>query len=109
MAQVTLNIPDIVIDVLDFLDRTFGYAEELEFAPSAIEIGDIVTDHVSGIDWRVAAIHQEAPYTSLPVEYAAYTLTEAWAFLVRVTDDSAFALSDYAPLQYLTDMLSKGE
>lgn len=33
MAQVTLNIPDIVSDVLDFLDRTFGYEQTLEFAP----------------------------------------------------------------------------
>lgn len=107
MAQVTLNIPDIVSDVLDFLDRTFGYEQTLEFAPSAIEVGDIVTDHVSGVEWQVRSIHQEAPYTSLPVEYADYTLAEPWAFLVRVTADSAFALSDYAPLAYIESMIER--
>ena len=105
MATQTLDIPSIVGDVLDWIDRTFGYEQITEFAPPQIVIGDIVTDHVSGIEWRVGNIHQEAPYTSIPAEYAAYTLAEPWAYLVRLTPSAAHALTDYAPVRFLTDSI----
>ena len=94
---------------LTWWEVLFGVETVTEFAPPTITEGDVITDNGTGVQWEIRRIHQEAPYTSLPVEYADYTLAEPWAFLVRVTADSAFALSDYAPLQYLTDMLSKGE
>lgn len=109
MATQTLDIPSIVGDVLDWIDRTFGYVETQEFAAPVIEIGDIVTDNVSGVEWSVYAIHQEAPYAALPVEYAGYTLAEPWAYLVRRTPSTAHALTDYAPVRYLIDCIERGE
>lgn len=89
---------------LTWWEVLFGVETVTEFAPPTITEGDVIIDNGTGVQWQVRSIHQEAPYTSLPIEYAAYTLTEAWAFLVRVTDDSAFALSDYAPVRYLQVM-----
>lgn len=106
MAQVTLNIPDIVIDVLDFLDRTFGYAEELEFAPSTLVNGDEVI--VCGCRWRVINATARCPFSSVPAEYDGYTLDEDWAYVYNVDADARFTLTDYVPAAFMITLLEQG-
>lgn len=107
MAVQALNILDIVHDVVDFLDRTFGYEQTHEFQQARIEVGDEVI--VSGCRWSIDAIYPRCPYLSLPAEYADYSLTEDWVYLWNVGNNRRFALSDYAPKQYVIDLIERRE
>lgn len=107
MAQVTINLPDIVIDVLDFLDKVFGEETTQEFAPAVLADNDEVI--VCGCRWRIVNATARCPYTSVPAEYDGYTLDEDWAYVHNVDADARFTLTDYVPAAFLIGLLEQGE
>lgn len=107
MAIQTLNILDIVHEVVDLLDRTFGYEQTQEFAQPIIETGDAVI--VSGVLWRVISKAPRCPYLTLPAEYADYALDETWLYVYNVGAEVGIALTDYVPERYLIALIEMGE
>ena len=107
MATQTLDMPSIITDVLDWIDRTFGYEQTQEFAQPIIETGDAVI--VSGVLWRVISKAPRCPYLTLPAEYADYALDETWLYVYNVGAETGIALTDYVPERYLIALIEMGE